>query len=168
MKHSAGVAVVTVLDDRDVDVQRVAVLELPVAGDAVADHLIDRGADRLGKAFVVQRSRDRLLLVDDVVMADAVQFFGGDARLDMGRDHFQNFGGQAAGDAHLFNVFRGFEGDGHTGSLDVSGTRLVRKGAILSDRPRRVIIASLLWAIDASLKARQNKNLMGVPFSSLL
>ncbi|NYS40181.1 hypothetical protein F2S88_04785 [Pseudomonas syringae pv. actinidiae] len=50
----------------------------------------------------------------------------------------------------------------------MSGTRLVRKGAILSDRPRRVIIASLLWAIDASLKARQNKNLIGVPFSSLL
>ncbi|GAB0074730.1 hypothetical protein TOC8171_01270 [Pseudomonas syringae] len=62
--------------------------------------------------------------------------------LTWGGDHFQNFGGQTAGDAHLFNVFRGFEGDGHTGSLDVSGTRLVRKSAILSDRPCRVIIAS--------------------------
>lgn len=32
-------------------------LELPVVGDAVYDHLIDRGADGLGEAAVVQRGR---------------------------------------------------------------------------------------------------------------
>ncbi|MNY56423.1 hypothetical protein D3C86_1925040 [compost metagenome] len=83
----------------------------------MADHMVDRGADGLGKALVVQGGRDGLLLVDDVVVADAVQFFGRDAGLDVCTDHFQHLGSQTAGDAHLLDVFRGFDGDGHTGSL---------------------------------------------------
>ncbi len=88
-----------------------------VAGDAVAHHVVDRGADRLGEALVVERRGDGLLHVDDIVMADAVQLFGGDAGLDVFGNHFQDFGGQFAGDAHFCDVFGGFEGDGHTGSL---------------------------------------------------
>jgi hypothetical protein len=39
--HAAGVAVVTVLDDGDVDVDDVAGLELAVARNAVADDVVD-------------------------------------------------------------------------------------------------------------------------------
>jgi hypothetical protein len=78
--------------------------DLVVARDAMADHMVHRGADRLGKAVVVQRCRDRLLHIDDVVMADAVELAGADAGLDMGRDHLQHFGGEAPGDAHLFDL----------------------------------------------------------------
>ena len=45
--HAAGVAVEAVLDDRDVDVDDVAGLQALVVRDAVADHVVDRGADGL-------------------------------------------------------------------------------------------------------------------------
>src|SRR3546814_2536691 len=46
-EHAAGVAVPTVDDDGDVDVDDVAVVEtLVVAGNAVADDVVHRGADR--------------------------------------------------------------------------------------------------------------------------
>ncbi|MNT27111.1 hypothetical protein D3C72_1627270 [compost metagenome] len=117
VEHAAGVAVVTVLDDGDVDVQGVAILQRFLVRDPVADHVVDRGADGLGEALVVERGRDGLLLVDDVVVANAVEFFGSDARFDMFGNHFQHIGGQFAGDAHFCDVLGGFEGDGHTGSL---------------------------------------------------
>ena len=58
-EHLAGVAVVAVLDDGDVDVDDVAVFQRLGAGDAVADLVVDRGADGLGKAAVVERGGDR-------------------------------------------------------------------------------------------------------------
>jgi hypothetical protein len=39
----------------------------------VADHIVDRGADRAWEALVVQWGRDRALHIDDVLMADAIQ-----------------------------------------------------------------------------------------------
>ncbi len=79
--------------------------------------MVDRGADRLREAFVVERGRDGFLLVDDVVMADAVQLFGGHARLDVVGDHLQHIGGEFAGDTHFGDVLGSLEGNGHTGSL---------------------------------------------------
>ena len=55
VEHAAGVAVVAVLDDGDVDVQDVARLEHPLARDAVADLVVDRGADRLSERAVARR-----------------------------------------------------------------------------------------------------------------
>ncbi|MNT32463.1 hypothetical protein D3C72_1683460 [compost metagenome] len=128
MEHAAGVAVVAVLDDGDVDVQGVAILERLVVRDAVADHVVDRGADRLRVALVVERGRDGLLHVDDVVVADLVQLIGGDARLDMFGNHFQHIGGQFAGDTHASDVLGSFEVDGHTGSLCARRRLLIRIG----------------------------------------
>jgi hypothetical protein len=122
-EHAAVVAVETVLgDDGDVDVDRVAVLEHLVARDAVADHVVDRGADRfrVGRVAgrrVVQRRRHRALHVDHVFMAQAIEFAGGDARLDEGGDVVEHFGAEAAGDAHAFDFFRGLDGDGHNVGL---------------------------------------------------
>src|SRR5690606_12621750 len=108
--HAAGVAVPAVLDDGDVDVEDVTVLQhLGLAGDAVADDVVDRGAHGLGEAAVAQVGRDRALHVHDVVVADAVQFRGADPRLHIRGDHFQHLGGQAAGDAHLLDFFGGFQ-----------------------------------------------------------
>src|SRR5690606_16385278 len=128
-EHLAGIAVVAVLDYGDVDVQHIAVLQRLVVGDAVADHMIERGADRLGKAraarsgAVVEWSRNGLLHVDDVVVADAVEFLGGDAGPDVLADHLQHFGGQAAGYAHLFDFIGSLDGDGHAVSLGADGAR---------------------------------------------
>jgi hypothetical protein len=83
--HAAGVAVPAVLDDGDVDIDDVAILEhLPFAGDAVADDVVDRGAHGLREAAVADVGRNGALHVHDVVVADAVQFLGGDTGLDVG------------------------------------------------------------------------------------
>ena len=120
-EHLAGVAVEAVLDDRDVDVDDVARLELFGPRNAVAHHVIDRGAHGLGETAVVQRRGDGLLLVDDEVVAEPVQLFGGHARLDVGADHFQDVGGQAARHTHFLDFFGVLDGDSHGVPLGVSG-----------------------------------------------
>jgi hypothetical protein len=105
--HAAGVAVEAVLDDGDVDIDDVAVPEhLGRARDAVADDVVDRGADGLGEALVAEVGRDRLLLLDDVPVADAVQVVGRDPGLDVLAHDVQDLGRQAAGDPHLLQVLR--------------------------------------------------------------
>ena len=113
-EHLAGVAVVAVLDDRDVDVHHVAGLQhLLGRRDAVADDVVDRRADRLRErrliapAPVVERRRDAVDLVDDVGMADPVEFLGGDAGLDVLPDHLEDAGGQATRHAHLGDLVGG-------------------------------------------------------------
>ncbi len=72
LHHDAGVAVVFVLDHGDIDIDDIAVFQfVGVRGDAVADHVVDRGADGAREAVVVQRGRDGLLGVGNVVVADA-------------------------------------------------------------------------------------------------
>ena len=47
----------------NVDVENITVLEDSLIGNAVADDLVDRGADRLGEVAVVERRRVRLVSV---------------------------------------------------------------------------------------------------------
>ena len=105
-----------ILDDRHVDVDDVAVLEgLAVIGNAVTDHVVHGGADGFRernparRAAIAQTGGDSMLLVDDMVVTDAVQFLGGDPRLDVLADHFQDFGGQFARFAHFGDLFGGFD-----------------------------------------------------------
>jgi len=115
-EHLAGVAVVAILDHGDIDIDDVTFLEWLVVGDAMADHMVDRRADGLGEALVVERGGDGLLYVDNIVVAQAIQFLGGDPGLDVFADHLQHFGGQAAGHAHFLDFSGGLEGDGHSSS----------------------------------------------------
>src|SRR5690606_15814396 len=112
-EHLAGITVEVVLDDGDIDIDDVALLQhLGIAGDAVADHLVDRRADGLGEAVVVERGGNGLLYVDYIVMTKTVQFSSGYARTHMRSDHFQHLGGQAAGDTHLFDFVGCLDDDG--------------------------------------------------------
>ncbi len=77
----------------------------------MADHVVHRGADGLRKALVIERRRNRLLFTGDVIVADLVQFTGGNARLDVFADHLQHRAGHLAGDAHGFDVLRRFQND---------------------------------------------------------
>ena len=45
--HAAGIAMEAVADDRDVDIDDVAALQALIARDAVAHHVVDRGANGL-------------------------------------------------------------------------------------------------------------------------
>ncbi|VXA81772.1 conserved hypothetical protein [Aeromonas veronii] len=116
-EHGRGIAVVTILDNGDIQVDDVAIAQLLVVRDAVTDHIVHRGADGFGEAVVVERSWNRLLYVDNIVVAEGVQFVSGDASFDMGRNHDQHIGGQLAGNAHLFNLFRCLDFNGHGISL---------------------------------------------------
>jgi hypothetical protein len=72
----------------------------------VADDVVDRCADRLRKAAIAERCRDGLLPIDDVVVADAVEFLGRNAGNHVLTDHVEHLGGQAARDSHRV-LFRG-------------------------------------------------------------
>jgi len=67
-----------------------------VVRDAVTNLVVDRGADRLGVGLVasrrvVQRGWNGLLHIDDVVVAELVEFVGGDTRLHIGCDEVEKF-----------------------------------------------------------------------------
>ena len=108
---------VTVFDDSDINIDDVAFLQHLLLGrDAVTDYVVDRCADRLGEALVVQGRGNCLLCVDDIVVRNTIQLFRGDAGFDMFVEHFQNFGSQATGHAHLFNLFGGLDSYLHRAS----------------------------------------------------
>ena len=48
---------------------------------------------------------------DDVVVAQAVELFGGHPRLDLGRDEVQGLGGQPAGTAHALEFLGAVDRD---------------------------------------------------------
>ncbi len=75
-EHTGGVGKITVQNCRAVDVHNVPVPEHDVLGrNPVADLIVDRGADGLGKALIVQRGRNAAHAVGDVV-DDIVDFQG--------------------------------------------------------------------------------------------
>src|SRR5690606_8702956 len=60
--HLAGVAMVAILDHSGVDIQDVTFFQdFLVTGNAVANHMVDRGADGFGKALVIEGGGNRLL-----------------------------------------------------------------------------------------------------------
>ena len=69
---------IAVLDDSDIDIDNVPAFQQPLTRYPVAYLMIHRSADGLGKSLVVEGSGYRLLLVDNVIVADAVQFAGRD------------------------------------------------------------------------------------------
>src|SRR5260221_670623 len=124
--HAAGIAVKTVLDHGDVDIQYVARLEHALARNAVADLMVDRGADRLRKGLVagrrvVQRSGDRLLLLDYQAMAKTVELAGRDARLDARGDEVEHFPGELPGDAHALDLLGGLQMYRHASAKKCEG-----------------------------------------------
>ena len=94
-----AVAVHAVQVDRDVAVDDVAVEERAVVGDAVADHLVDRRAQRLREALVVQRARVAAAR-DARLVADAVELVGRHADLHRVGELEQDLAPGAARGAH--------------------------------------------------------------------
>ena len=105
-EHLAGIAVIAVLDDGDVDVDDVAVLQPLVAWNAVADLMVHRGADGFRKAAVVEGCGDRVLLVDDEIVTDAVELVGRHSWPHVRLDHLKHLRRQPACDAHLRDLVR--------------------------------------------------------------
>src|SRR5262249_15521606 len=88
-----------------VDVDDVAVLQALVGRDAVAHHVVDRGADRLRVAAVAERRGDRAVVENEIV-AKLVEFARADARLDVRRDEVERLGREPSGPAHALESVR--------------------------------------------------------------
>jgi hypothetical protein len=112
-----------------IEVDDVAVLQLLVARNTMADLMVDRSADRLGvgritRRCIVQRRRNAALHLDHVVVAEAVEFIGGDAGLHKGLDVVEHFGGESSGEAHAVDFGGGFYRDAHGGRDWGKGRRI--------------------------------------------
>jgi hypothetical protein len=83
----------------DVDVHDVAVADHGVVRDAVADHLVERRAQRLRVPAVAERARVRAV-GDQVLVTDPVQLVGGDSGCDMPPDLLEGAGGELPGGPH--------------------------------------------------------------------
>src|SRR5882757_6772486 len=111
--HAAGIAVETVPDNGDVNVDDVASLEPLVIRNTVTHHVIHRGADGLREPTIIKVCRNRFLHLHDIVVAEAVELVGGHAGDDVLPDHVEHLCGQASGHAHLFLLFSSFYRDMH-------------------------------------------------------
>ena len=117
-KGLAGIAMIAVLDERNVDVNNVAIFQdLFIAWDTVADHVINRGADRFWKPLVVERRWNGCLFVDCVIMTDTIEFAGADPRSDVFAHHFQLRSREGTDSAHFVDCFTVFYFNGHGFSL---------------------------------------------------
>jgi len=135
-EHAAGVAVPTAFDDSDVNIDDVTFLQNLVAGNAVADLVIDGGANGFGigvgaAGVVIQGCRYGLLYLGDVVKGQFVQVVGGDAGLHMRCQVIQYLRGQLASDSHAGNAVFVFVGDGHTPIISAQHAGLTGTGLSL-------------------------------------
>ena len=122
-----------VQDDGDVDIDDIALTQRLVVGYAVADDMVDRGADSMAIAAIAQAGGQGAM-ADGIVISHLVQRGGGDARLDQRHHQVQHLGGQPPGLAHAvkgrrimdrhgqMGLARGFEnlgvgGEGHGGLI---------------------------------------------------
>ena len=86
-EHLARIPVEPVLDNSDIDVDDIPGLELLVAGNTMADNVVNGSADGFWKALVIQGCRHALLFVNDVIMADFIKLSRGHPGNDVGFYH---------------------------------------------------------------------------------
>ena len=112
--HAARIAEIAILDHGHVDIDDVAVLQdFGPAWDAVADHLVHRRTNRLRKAQVADIRRNRLLRIDDVVVAQRVEVVRRYAGTHVFADHREHVGGKPSGYAQRRNIVGSLVCNGH-------------------------------------------------------
>lgn len=102
-KRLALVAVPTVDDGRDVQIDNVAFLQDIVAGDPVADDLVDARAATFRIVLVPQR-RGLVTIVDRPLVDHLVDFGRLDTHFDLGPDIVHQHGVDAAGASHRITL----------------------------------------------------------------
>jgi hypothetical protein len=104
-EHAAGVAVPAVEDRGHVDIDDVAILERLVAGNAMADDMVDRGAAALGVAAIAERGRHRAF-AQHMLADQVVEFAGGYPGDNVRHQGIEDFPSQPAGLAHAGEAVR--------------------------------------------------------------
>ena len=126
-EHAASVAMPAIDDDRHVDIDDVAILQRLVVRNAMAHHLIDRGAAAVREPAIAERGRHAAKR-DHVCAHDIVQLARGDAGHDMRDQRIEHLGGGTASAAHAGKAFLPVKFDG---AVTRSGGFLRSDGNIL-------------------------------------
>lgn len=109
-KEGFGLIAVPAVDDRsDIDIDDIAILEGVIAGDPVADHVVDACATAFGVAQISE-SRRGMFVGDGVFVDKPIDLFGRDIGLDEIADVVHQLGVEPASRAHLLSLnFRELE-----------------------------------------------------------
>ena len=122
----------------------------------MANHVVNRGANGFREALVIQGCRYGIKLIDDVIVANSVEFTGRDAGLYFRRDHFQNLGGELAIKTANVGFAAYFEEIGRVGLIEdnkgktivnISGTKMreiLGNGEMPDERVMRPSTAKIL------------------------
>src|SRR5690606_40158860 len=117
-----------------------ALAQRPLLGDAVADDVVDRGADGVAVALVEQRGRNGVVVARELV-GEAVEGGGGDARAYLVDQQVERLGGQPAGLAHAGKARLPVEGN------DTGGPAVLGFGVDIGDHGRlRSCRQNSMWA----------------------
>ncbi len=152
--HPAGIAIPALDDEGHVDVDNVAFLQHPVAGHAVADHVVDRGAGRIAIAAVHQGGGVGAMVKGEVA-DEIVDPRGRHARLDDIGQLVEALGYQRASLAHAGKAARPVQLDlpglalGGIGGFDIAhGLIMVWRAADCNGRFGRPNL--MIGAVSAS------------------
>ena len=108
--HAARIAVPAIDDERHVDIEDVALLQRARARDAVADHVVERGADRFGEAAIIERGGDGAV-VHGELEHEPVERLGGHAGPHLIDEEIEHLGHEPAGLRHAGEGVRSVELD---------------------------------------------------------
>ena len=103
---------VAVFNHGDINIDDVAVFEFfTVVGHTMANHMIDRGADRfrvgrIAGGSIVERRGNRALPFDHIVVAEAIDLGSGQTGFNEWCNEIQHLRAQFPGDAHFFDFVR--------------------------------------------------------------
>ncbi len=127
LEHSTGVTVETILDNRNVHIDDIALSENAVTRHAMTHLVIDRGADRLwewlvARRGIIQRRRYDFLNVHHEIVAKSIEFPGGYPWLNLWGYVIQHVRRKPASDAHSFDIFVILDAYCHTDSEQMVGT----------------------------------------------
>ena len=103
--HAARIAMPAVDDERHVDIEDVALFERARPRNAVADHVVQRGADRFREAAIIERRRDRAVRHGEIEH-EGIERLGGHAGLHLIDEEIEDLGHEPAGLGHAGEGFR--------------------------------------------------------------
>jgi hypothetical protein len=104
--HPTAIAMPSIDDDAEIDIQNVTVNQNPRAGDAVANDMVQRNASGFGKTVIIERSWDRFPRNDEIV-TKSIKLLRRHADSDMLTDHIENFCSQLPSGAHAGEILAG-------------------------------------------------------------
>ena len=108
--HARCVAVPAIKDDGNVDIDDVTIEQFFVAGNTVANHMVDGSADGFGEAFITERGGDCSVFFGHFT-AKVIEVFRRYADLHVFSDHVENFGGELSSLPHAFEIRFGVDLD---------------------------------------------------------